>query len=158
MKKSSVLFVAGVVCAFACASLYAADRGTPAEAQALIKKAVEHFKSVGRKQALEDFTGKKSPWVDRDLYVACIDANHMIVANGAFPSYVGMKGDVLKDANGVPVSTAAWDGVKKSATGEAAIEYPWFNPVTGKMEQKVTYFQKVADDVICGVGVYKAAK
>ena len=38
----------------------ATDRGTPAEAQAMLRKAVEHYNDVGRKQALADFTGRKA--------------------------------------------------------------------------------------------------
>ncbi len=51
--------------------LAASERGTPAEAKAMLQKAVAHYKSVGRQRALADFTGKKAPFADRDLYVAC---------------------------------------------------------------------------------------
>jgi cytochrome c len=66
-------------------TLFAADRGTPAEAKAMLQKAVAHYKQVGRKQALADFNAKKPPFGDRDLYVACIGPDHTIVANGGFP-------------------------------------------------------------------------
>ena len=58
--------------------LFAADRGTPAEAKAMLQKAVAHYKEVGRKQALADFNAKKAPFGDRDLYVVCIgpDPDH----------------------------------------------------------------------------------
>jgi hypothetical protein len=55
---------------------------------------------VGRKQALADFTGKKAPFADRDLYVFCIGPDRVIAANGGYPSFVGMSADVLKDADG----------------------------------------------------------
>src|SRR6266705_1954405 len=54
------------------------ERGKPAEAKAMLQQAVDHYNSVGRKQALADFTGKKPPFVDRDLYVACIGPDHTI--------------------------------------------------------------------------------
>src|SRR5580765_2072610 len=44
------------------------ERGTPDEAKAMLEKAVEHFNSAGRETALSDFTKKKPPFVDRDLY------------------------------------------------------------------------------------------
>lgn len=78
---------------------HAGDRGTPAEAKAMLAKAVAHYKAVGRKQALADFTGKKPPFVDRDLYVFCIGSDRVIAANGGYPSFVGLSADVLKDAN-----------------------------------------------------------
>src|SRR5262249_50633554 len=51
------------------------ERGTPAEAKAMLEKAVEHYKSVGRTQAFADFNAKKAPFFDRDLYVFCNDSN-----------------------------------------------------------------------------------
>src|ERR1700694_4027002 len=87
----------------------ASDRGTPAEAKAMLQKAVAHYTSVGRKQALADFTAKKAPFGDRDLYVACIGPGRLISANGAFPAYVGTSVNVLKDANAKPVGNAMWD-------------------------------------------------
>ena len=62
--------------------VFAAERGTPAEAKAMLQKAVAHYKEVGRKQALADFNAKKPPFGDRDLYVFCIGPDLTIVANG----------------------------------------------------------------------------
>src|SRR5712692_1650257 len=78
----------------------AAARGTPDEAKAMLAKAVAHYKAVGRKQALADFTGKKPPFFDRDLYVVCIGPHGIVTAHGGYPAYVGASADVLKDADG----------------------------------------------------------
>ena len=126
------------------------ERGTPAEAKAMLRQAIDHYNSAGRQQALADFTAKKPPFGDRDLYVACIGADHTIIANGGFPSYVGLSVDGWKDVNGNSVGRAAWDAAKR---GEESISYQWINPVTHKMEPKVFFVQKVGDDV-CGVGAY----
>src|SRR5262249_14576017 len=87
-----IVFVTGFVCA--------ARHSTPDQAKALLDKAVAHYKEVGRKQALADFTGKKDPWVNGDLYVACQDSKHIIQANGAFPNVIGTSTDAWKDDNG----------------------------------------------------------
>lgn len=136
---------------FLAAMLYAADRGTPAEAKAMLQKAIEHYKSVGRKQALSDFNSKKAPFGDRDLYVVCLGSDHKIVANGGFPQYVGYSADLLKDANGNSVGKQGWDGA--SSKGSTEVRYDWINPATRKTEPKVTYFAKAGEDV-CGVGAY----
>lgn len=136
------------------AGLSAAPRGTPAEAKAMLQKAVGHFKSAGRQQALADFTAGKPPFHDRDLYVVCVDSSHKIAANGGFPAFVGTSADALKDANGKPVGKALWDGASQQAEG--SIRYPMLNPVTHKPESKTTFYQKVAGDLLCGVGVYNA--
>ncbi len=126
-------------------------RGTPAEAKAMLEKAIEHYNSVGRKQALADFNSKKPPFVDRDLYVFCIDQNRMILANGGFPQYVGTSNDAWKDADGKPLGQAILDAAKNSADG--SLKYHWINPVSHGMEPKIAFVQKVGDDV-CGVGAY----
>ena len=127
------------------------ERGTPAEARAMLQQAVEHYNFVGRKQALADFNEKKAPFGDRDLYVASIGPDHLIVANGGFPSLVGTSADGWRDADGKPVGKESWEIA--NSKGEGSIQYRWTNPVSHKMEPKVLYFQKVGEDV-CGVGAY----
>jgi cytochrome c len=130
----------------------AGDRGTPAEAKAMLAKAVAHYKEVGRKKALADFTAKKAPFGDRDLYVFCIGADRTIVANGAYPTFVGKSADMLKDANGKLLGGALWEAATKEGGG--SVEYPLVNPMTHKAEMKVSFVQKTGDDV-CGVGAFK---
>jgi cytochrome c len=130
-------------------SLFAGDRGTPDEARAMLHKAVAHYKEVGRDKALADFNSKKPPFVDRDLYVVCIDSSHKIVANGGFPQYVGYSADMLKDAQGKSIGQQGWEIA--TTKGEGSVKYSWMNPVTRRMEPKVTFWEKAGDDA-CGVG------
>jgi hypothetical protein len=132
----------------------AADRGTEAEAKSMLDKAAEHFKTVGRERALADFTAGKPPFRDRDLYVLCVDSKHVIVANGGYASYVGSSADAFLDANGAPVGRALWNAAATRPSG--SVPYPHFNPVTKKPEDKTTFYRKLADDLLCGVGVYSA--
>jgi cytochrome c len=127
------------------------ERGTPAEAKAMLQQAVAHYQEVGRKQALADFNAKKPPFGDRDLYVFCIDSNGIIIANGGFPQYVGLSTGVLKDVDGKSVGKAIWD--LANSKGEGSVQYQWINPVSGKTEPKISFGQKVGEDV-CGVGAY----
>ncbi|MER3447200.1 MAG: Cache domain family protein [Candidatus Dadabacteria bacterium] len=131
--------------------LWAADQGTPAEAKAMLQKAVAHYNSVGRKQALTDFTAAKTPFRDRDLYVVCIGPDHLISANGAFPQYVGLTSDILKDASGKLLGRAIIDAV--ATKSEGSVFYMMINPMTGKIEPKVLFVKKLGEDV-CGVGAY----
>jgi len=142
-----VLFLALAAAAFASDPIH----GTIDEAKAMLLKAIAHYQSAGRKQALADFTAKKPPFEDRDLYVVCIDADHRLIANGAFPEAVGTSGDTLVDVDGKGVATAAWEVVRSK--GENAVRYRWINPRTRNLELKTAFFAKVGDDV-CGVGGY----
>jgi len=136
----------------AVAQAHAEQRGTAAEAKAMLAKAVGHYKTVGRKQALADFTAKKAPFSDRDLYVFCLGPDRTISANGAYPSFVGTSADSLRDANGNALGKALLEA--GSRAGGGSVEYPHINPVSRKPEEKVSFVEKVGDDV-CGVGAYK---
>ena len=119
-------------------------RGTPAEAQAMLKLAVAHYQAVGREQALKDFTNRVAPFFDRDLYVACIDSHLIQSANGGFPNLVG---SAIQ-----PISRARWDAASTSSI--SSISYSYIDPVTKVNTPKIFYYEKVGTDV-CGVGAYQ---
>jgi hypothetical protein len=121
----------------------ASNHGTVAEAKTMLQKAVAHYKSVGRTQALADFTNRVAPFFYRDLYVACIDSNLTQSANGGYPALVGSAIE--------PISRAAWDAASKTKIG--SVSYAWLDPATGTTEPKTFYYEKVGSDV-CGVGAY----
>lgn len=131
--------------------LSAQARGTPAQAQAMLKRAVQHYDSVGRAQALKDFMAKQPAFFDRDLYVACIGPDHRLSANGAFPTYVGTAMDALRDAEGHSLGAAMFAAAQPGGAG--LVRYSWLNPLTHNVEPKVTYVRLVGQDV-CAVGAY----
>ena len=131
----------------------AADRGTPDEAKALLKKAAEHYRSAGRAKALADFSSGEKLYMDRDLYVVCIAPDRKLAANGQFPMLIGTSVDVLKDADGKPLGTAIINA--GSAKGGGSVSYMMRNPLSGRIEPKIMFAQKFGEDV-CGVGAYTA--
>jgi hypothetical protein len=130
----------------------AADRGTLAEARAMLQKAVAHYTLVGRNQALSDFTAKRLPFTDRDLYVVCVGPGGVVTAHGASRAYVGQSADVIKDAEHKPVGSTIW--TTGSSKGSGSLEYLMMNPLTQRVEKKTSFFQKVGSDV-CAVGAYR---
>src|SRR5258706_9532653 len=148
-KRAITLTMASLVLAM---GVQAGERGTPAEAKAMLDKAVAHYKAVGRKQALADFNAKKAPFSDRDLYVFCIGSDRSMVANGGYPSWGGQSVDGLKDANGKLFGKSLIDAA--APAGGGSVLYPHINPVSRKPQPKVSFVQKVGQDV-CGVGAYK---
>lgn len=151
---SQSMLVAGLV-AVAIAPFHqsAQGRGTPAEAEAMLAKAVAHYEKAGRTQALADFTARKAPFADRDLYVFCFGADRKVVSHGGDAKQVGVVFDTLKDVDGKAFGTAIWDTGMK--TGGGRVEYKWQNPVSGAVEPKVSFVRKAGADV-CGVGAYAA--
>ena len=130
----------------------AAERGTAAEAEAMVKKAVAYLKTNGKAKAAEEFTSGTS-FKDRDLYVSFYDMTGTNIAHGANAKLVGKNLIGLKDPDGklfiqmiVDVATTKGKGWTQS--------YKFRDPLTDKMAEKVIYVERVGDTWI-GVGVYK---
>jgi len=126
-----------------------ADTPTPAEAKAMLEKAVAYYRDHGRKDALEAFNKRKAPFSDRTLYVFCIGPDKKLAADGEYREYIGQSADLIKDASGKMLGQAMLD----AAAGPGELHYSWFNPATRLIEPKMAYLKKVESDV-CGVGVY----
>jgi hypothetical protein len=117
--------------------------GTIADAQTMLQEAVTHYQTVGREQALADFTNRVPPFFHLDLYVACIDSNLVQSANGGFPNLVGSSVE--------PLSRSQWDS---ATTGKIdSIDYVYLDPENNLPYPKTFYYEKVGVDV-CGVGAY----
>ncbi len=131
----------------------AADKGTPEEAKALLAKAAAHYKEVGREAALKDFAVKTGPYVDRDLYLWCMNKEHIITLHTMVPPLIGKSGETAKDAEGKVFSPQVTD--EALAKGSATVDYKFSNPVTKQIEAKTALAQKMSDDEVCAVGYYK---
>jgi hypothetical protein len=81
-----------------------------------------------------------------------VDANHVTLANGGFPTLVGSSVDSIVTADGTPLGKATWDTA--STTAVNSVDYQWLNPLSGQYEPKRLFFQEVDADVVCGVGAY----
>lgn len=130
----------------------AADQGTAAEAEAMVKKAVAFIKANGPEKAYEEFTHGKQ-FKDRDLYIIVYDLNGKNLAQGANPKLVGKDLIGLKDPDGKPLIKMFVDLAKEK--GKGWVEgYKFLNPVTQKIENKAMYLERVGDTLV-GCGIYK---
>ena len=130
-----------------------ANQGTPAEAEAMVKKAVAYIKSEGSAKSYEEFTNGKL-FKDRDLYVIVYDLNGKNLAQGANPKLVGKDLIGLKDSDGKPLIQMFVDLAKSK--GKGWVEgYKFLNPVTQKIEGKAMYLERVGDTLV-GCGIYKS--
>ena len=133
-------------------SAHAADQGTAAEAEAMVKKAVAYIKANGPEKAYDEFTNGKS-FKDRDLYIIVYDLNGKNLAQGANAKLVGKDLIGLKDPDGKPIIKLFVDLAKDK--GKGWVEgYKFMNPVTQKMEGKAMYLERVGDTLV-GCGIYK---
>ncbi len=153
MKKLIKGFVFGLLfCALGSVAV-AADRGTPEEAIAMVKKAVTYLKENGKDKAFAEFANiGNTQFHDRDLYVFVYDMNGNNVAHGNNPKMVGKNLLEMKDHDGVFIIKGFIDVAKTK--GKGWVDYKWPNPVTKALEQKSSYVENV-DGLIIGCGIYK---
>lgn len=138
--------------AFTTGAAQAADRGTAAEAEAMVKRAVAFIKDKGPEKAYDEFTNGKQ-FKDRDLYVIVYDLHGKNLAQGANPKLVGKDLIGLKDPDGKPLIQMFVDLAKTK--GKGWVEgYKFLNPVTQKIETKAMYLERVGDTLV-GCGIYK---
>lgn len=146
----TALALAGAL--FATGACAQAKHGSKEEAQALVKKALAHYKSVGKDKALADFSQKGGPFTDRDLYVFSTDLNGKATSHGANEKLIGRDLLQIKDADGKAFVNEILD---KSRTGKGGwVDYKWPNPVSKEIEAKTTYCEPHDNQVFC-VGAYK---
>jgi signal transduction histidine kinase len=139
---------------FLFASAQAQESGTREEAKAMVNAAVAHVKKVGADQAFSDFSKDKANWVKKDLYVAVLDFDGVMLAHGANEKLIGKNLIGLKDQRGHEfikqmISLA-------QSKGDGWVDYDWVNPVSKKVEPKASYLLRLPGaKQFALVGVYR---
>ncbi len=152
MKAKTNGFVAALLFALVSLAAFAAsDRGTEAEAQALVKKAIQYYDKVGREKALAEFSKSPGPWVDRDLYLTVYNMSGVCLSH-VNARMVGKDMMELRDADGVYITR---ERVKAAAAAPNGWQdYKFYNPVSRKVEPKHMYWEK-HDGIIFASGAYR---
>ena len=146
--------IAGIQVATATATLAAGARGSEAEAQEMVKKAVALVKSAGPDSAYKTFTEHPAgAFKDRDLYVFAYDFQGNCLAQGANAKMVGKNLIELKTADGNPLIAGMINVVKTKKSGWYG-PYKFNNPVTNTLETKKSYCEQGAGDTMVCVGIY----
>lgn len=147
-----VLCIAAVPAAGAWA---AGNHATPAEAKAMVEKAVAMFKKDGQDKtwaAIDDKSNKEFHYLDLYVYVRTFDGN--TVAHGANKGLIGHTNLSFRDADG---KLYIKEMVDKAKAGQLTgwIDYRFPSPTTHKIEPKTTYYEVVDGKYFFCAGVYK---
>ena len=149
MYRRQLLATLSVVALASSASVLAADYGTPAEAKAMLDKAVVALKA-NKADALAKFTKGEGGFKDRDLYVYCGGPDGTMTAH---LTLAGQSMKNLKGKAGEPIGEEMYKNAQEGKVSE--LSYMWPRPgTTEPLVQKVAYYTK-AGDQICAVGYYK---
>ena len=152
MKKLIVFVLAMML--MAATGMAAQDKGTPAEARAMVKKAVAYVNEVGKDRAIAEFNNSKGKFIYKDLYVWATAMDGTNLSHPYTPALIGRNMMNLKDADGKLFVKERIEIVK--AKGKGAIQYRWTNQQTKKVEKKEAYFERVpGTDMFVNCGYYK---
>lgn len=136
------------------ADKHAQKRGTPAQAQAMVAKAVALFEKEGLKAAFDRFTNRPGAEFNHlDLYIFVLkDAEGArIVAHAQSRSIVGTNASTLIDPGGLNIGRAILD----QATAKGAwVDYGWKDPLTGKVVPKSSWVVRHKGHIF-GCGIHK---
>lgn len=134
------------------ATAFAAERGTPEEAVAMVHKVIADMKANGRDKTIAEINTLGERYRDRDLYVTVMDMNGKELAHGANKRMQGVDLIDIKDQDGKAYIRERIALVK--ANGKGWQDYKFVHPVTKGMEPKSMYFEKY-EDLIVNCGIYK---
>jgi cytochrome c len=153
IKKLFRFFSVALLASGLSASAFAsAERGSPDEAMAMVKKAVAFAKAKGKDKLLAEVSNPKGQFIDRDLYLSVYDFNGTVVAHGTNPKLIGKDVSTLADPDGKFFIKEIIAQAK--ANGKGRQDYKWPHPVTKEYQAKSAYFE-VVDGVIVSCGYYK---
>jgi len=149
MRK--LVAVAVLACLLPAAAL-AQEYATTKEAEMMVHQAVAFLKKEGKEKAFAVFDDPKGRFTYRDLYVMVYDMKGTCLSHGAKKERIGKNFIDEKDVEGKQFVKERIQIAKDHGKGWQ--EYKFQNPVTKQVEQKVSYFERVGDVVVC-CGAYK---
>ena len=126
---------------------------TPDQVVDLTRRAVAIIETQGVEAAREIFN-KEGEFKFGEIYVNLLDFKGSWLIYPPRPASVGLNVINLKDAD----SKSLIQDIIKAArdNGEGWVEYRWINPVSNKIEPKLTYVKRVAGkDIAASIGIYK---
>ncbi|MDE0332620.1 MAG: cache domain-containing protein [Nitrospinae bacterium] len=159
MKNNITVKIALIVSVLLLAAPAFADeqkkkRGTPAQAQAMVAKAVALFEKEGMKAAFDRFTNRPGAEFNHlDLYIFVLRAEKgaRIVSHAQSRLLIGTNASTLIDPGGLSIGRAILDKVKPEGVW---VDYGWKDPLTGKVAPKSSWVV-LHKGYIFGCGVHK---
>lgn len=133
-------------------SVFQLQQGSADEARRLVEQALSLRRSLGSRDAfVREVTLANNKLFDRDMYVFILDSSGRYLAFGGNPAKVGTR---VQDVPGIDGDGLVASIVNQASMGPGWVEYDIVNPLSGKVQTKMSYVVKV-DDVYTGCGVYK---
>lgn len=133
-------------------SVFRLQQGTADEALKLVEKAVSLRKTFNLDEPfLKALTDPDEDFYDRDMYVFALDKSGQYLAFGGKPERVGQN---VQNIPGVDGAAFMRSILREINEAPGWIEYSSINPLTSKIQTKISYVCRVGR-IYLGCGVYK---
>jgi len=130
----------------------AQEKHTPAEAIALVKKAIAYLNTNGKEKAIAAFNDPSGQFANGNLYIFAYDFNGIQLANSSNPKMIGKNLIDMKDSDGKATVRAFIE--MANTKGQGWVDYKWPNPTSKSVDAKSSYIEK-AGDMLIAAGIYK---
>jgi cytochrome c len=124
---------------------------TKADAQAIVEKAAAYATANSPDQLVAEVNKKDGEFNKGELYVFVYDMNGTLIADPINKNLVGQNNTAKPDAEGKMFRKEFVETAKTKGSGW--VDYKYLNPVSGKVEPKISYVKKQGDLVIIA-GIY----
>ena len=152
MNVKALLALAALLVAACQAQATQAERATAPEAEAMVKRGVAYIKANPAERAFAEISNPKGLFVDRDLYLVVYRLDGTALAHGFNQKMIGRNFIDLRDADGKEYWRERIEWAKTKTSFWQELKFP--DPLTRKIEPKMTYCEKLNDTLVCG-GIYK---
>ncbi|GGB29017.1 hypothetical protein GCM10011505_07910 [Tistrella bauzanensis] len=124
----------------------------PADAQAMVARAVAYFDTHGEAAGLAEVTRGPRVFNDGDLYVFVYDLDGTCRAHARRPGQAGSNLRGIRDRNGVAF-IQDWIRIARSPAGAGWSRYDYAHEASGRVLEKQAYIQR-SGDLLIGVSAF----
>ena len=128
---------------------------TPADAQELVRQAVDFYRANGRARLLAEIATARGVFHRGSLYAFVYNREMTMLAHPVKPELVGRHLIDQPDRSGGKLFRREIQEVALTK-GSGWVDYHYENPANGKLMPKTTYVERVDDLIICA-GAYKGS-
>ncbi len=122
------------------------------EVKKFLMSAADYIKMHGKDAAIKEFNDRHGLFTKGSDYIFVIDYQGTMLANVSRLDLVGKNVLSLKDANGKYLNQLL---IKKAKMGGGWVSYLWVNPMTNKVQCKLSYVIPMGSSYFIGSGYYK---
>jgi len=133
-------------------AVFKLQQGSADEALELVARATARSRQgLSQEALLRELSRVDGPYHDRDMYVFVLDRQGTYLAFGGNPSKVGSRVQDIASIDGAGLLQAI---VAQADREPGWVEYDISNPLTGKVQTKMSFVERCGD-LYLGCGVYK---